>query len=84
MTDHLDLLHSIAVSDIVSSATLAALVSMLTRKGVLSVDEEREIFEQALLMLEAAQAKTPEMGGIYEAARGIIEVHLRPNGFPSS
>jgi hypothetical protein len=84
MTDHLDLLQSIAVSDIVSSATLAALVSMLTRKGILSVDEEREIFEQALLMLEAAQAKTPEMRGIYVAAREIIEDHLRPNGCPSS
>jgi hypothetical protein len=40
--------------------------------------ERREIYEHALLMLEARQAEVPHSQAVIEAARELIEQHLRP------
>ncbi len=71
-------LASIAVSDLVSSSVLASLIGMLGAKGVLSDAEVREIYEQALFLLEQHQANDHGAAEIYEAAREIIEEQLRP------
>jgi hypothetical protein len=57
---------------------MSALVSGLIRKGALTTAEGREIYEQALLMLEARQAEAPHSQAVFEAARELIERHLRP------
>lgn len=70
-------IDSIAASDLVSASVLASLIGMLGEKGVLSDQEVREVYEQALLLLETHQGSEPEMRPIYEAAREIIEAQLR-------
>lgn len=72
-------IDAVAASDLVSSSVLAALIGMLGAKGVLSDVEVREIYEQALYLLEARQNDEPETASIYEAAREIIEAQLRPD-----
>ncbi|WP_430256507.1 hypothetical protein [Neorhizobium sp. DAR64872/K0K18] len=59
------------------SATIAALVGQLRRIGVLSDEMQREIYEDALLMLEESQGD--DESGVFEAARELIEMHLRPD-----
>jgi hypothetical protein len=39
----------------------------------------REVYEQALYLLEWHQGTEPEVQPIYEAAREIIEAQLRPD-----
>jgi hypothetical protein len=56
----------------------AALISALVRKNVISAPEGREIYEQALLMLEASQADAPASKEAFDAAREPIEARLRP------
>ena len=73
----MDKVDYLAASGLVSSATLAALVSMLRRKHLISAQEEREIYEHALLLLETQQGHAPEMAGVYAAAREVIEEQLR-------
>ncbi len=46
-------------------------------KGTLSDREVREIYEQALFLLESHQGGEPEVQPIYEVAREIIEAQLR-------
>jgi hypothetical protein len=72
-------LDAIAASDLVSASVLAALVGMLGAKGVLSDEEVREVYEQALYLLETHQGDEEETAPIYEAAREIIEAQLRPD-----
>lgn len=72
-------ISAIAASDLVSASVLASLVGMLGAKGTLSDDEVREIYEQALYLLETHQADGNDgVAHIYEAAREIIEAQLRP------
>ena len=59
-----------------TSAILAALVSHLKRIGAISDDAEREIYEDALQMLEESQGG--DDSGVFAAARELIEEHLRP------
>lgn len=68
---------AIAAAGLVSSATLAALVSMLKRKHVISEREERETYEHALVLIAQGQAAAPDMSEIYQAAREVIEEQLR-------
>ena len=80
MDEHDDVkIKSVAASGLVSSSVLAALVGMLGAKGILSDDEVHDIYDEALLSLEAQQAQldTPEMDEVYVAAREIIEAPLR-------
>lgn len=74
----LNALESVAASSLVSSALLASLIPALVENGSLTELEVREIYENALLMLEGAQSELPEhMAPIYEAARKLIEDQLR-------
>lgn len=70
-------LDSVAASQLASAAILAALVSALTRKGVLTDSEVRELYEHALLMIEEGQGDSPEAELVFAAARELIEEHLR-------
>jgi hypothetical protein len=78
MPEEFGMLDAVAASGLMSAAVLAALVSGLIRKGALTNAEAREIYEQALLMLEAQQAEAPYSQAVFEAARELIEQHLRP------
>lgn len=72
-------IDAIAASDLVSASVLAALVSRLRRIGVLSPEDERELYEHALMLLEQQAGTAPaEMAHVYEAAREVIEDQLRP------
>ena len=75
-------LDSVAASQLASAAILAALVSALTRKGVLTDSEVRELYEHALLMIEEGQGDSPEAELVFAAARELIEQHLRPGDGP--
>lgn len=61
-----------------NSATLAALIHHLRRIGAVSEEAERAIYEHALFLLEEGQG--PEQSDVFEAARELIEEHLRPGG----
>lgn len=73
-----EMISAVAASSLVNGAVQAALVSMLIRKGVFTTEEGREIYEQALLMLEASQGAAPASQDVFDAARELIEQHLRP------
>ena len=79
MPKEFDKLAAVAASGLVTAALISALVSGLVRKGALTTAERREIYEHALLMLEAQQAGVvPHSLAVFEAARELIEQHLRP------
>ena len=59
-----------------TSAITAALVAHLRRADVIDEQGEREIYEHALLMLEEGQDE--DGSGVFDAARELIEAHLRP------
>lgn len=80
MTEDDPRINAVAASDLVSASVLASLVGMLGAKGILSDEEVREVYEQALYLLETQQGTDEEMAPIYEAAREIIEAQLRPDG----
>lgn len=71
-------IDAIAASDLSSAAILAALIGALGAKGILSDEEVREVYEQALYLLEMHQGDDPDGQPIFEAAREIIEEQLRP------
>ncbi len=77
MADRDPRIDAIAASDLSSAAILAALIGMLGAKGVLSDQEVREVYEQALFLLETHQGDEVELRPIFEAAREIIEDQLR-------
>ena len=70
---------SIAASSLASAAILASLVQILVDKGLLSESEVREVYEQALLMMETESGESPTAASIFETARELIEEHLRPS-----
>jgi hypothetical protein len=70
-------ISAVAASDLVSASVLASLIGMLGAKGILSDEEVREVYEQALFLREQQQATDVGMTPIYEAARGIIESQMR-------
>lgn len=71
-------LESVAASELVSSSLIASLIPMLVDRGVISPQDAREVYENALLLLEMQQGDEPAVQPIYEAARELIEAHLRP------
>ncbi len=73
----MDKIDALAASGLVSSATLAALVARLRRIGAFSAQDEREVYEHALMLLEQGQAASPDMEPVYAAAREVIEEQLR-------
>jgi hypothetical protein len=68
-----------AASSLMAGALQAAMIQTLIRKHLITNEEGREIYEQALLMLETNQTKC-SAPVIFEAAREMIEQHLRGNG----
>lgn len=77
MTERDPRLDAVAASDLSPAAIIASLIGMLGAKGVLSDEEVREVYEQALFLLESHQGGEPEMAPVFEAAREIIEAQLR-------
>lgn len=71
----LDPLESVTASHLVTSALVASLIPTLVEHDVLSPLDAREIYENALLMIEAGQDDDLGVKRIYEAARELIEVH---------
>lgn len=57
-----------------SAAILNSLISMLGNKGLLSADEEREVYRSAVEMIEEASGDDED--GTYELARELIEIRL--------
>jgi len=77
MPDDLTPLESVAASGLVSASLIASLIPTLVDRGVLSAQDAREVYEQALRRLETQRSSEPAMQRIYEAAREMIEAHLR-------
>ena len=78
MSDDLDPVEAVTASHLVTSALVASLIPTLVERGVLSDRDAREVYENALLMIETDQGDEPAVRRIYEAARELIEAHLRP------
>ena len=74
---NLDPLEAIAASELASASLFASLIPALVNAGALSSLDAREIYENALLMIETRQGSEPGMKRVYEAAREIIEARLR-------
>jgi len=68
--------HAVAAASLMAGALQVATIQSLIRKNVITDAEGHEIYEQALLMLEASQAvcSSPD---VFEASREMIEQHLR-------
>jgi hypothetical protein len=77
MTDDLDPVESIIASHLVTSALVASLIPTLVEHDVLSAQDGREVYEHALLLIEMKQDDDPAVPRIYEAARELVEAHLR-------
>jgi hypothetical protein len=78
MSPDLDPLESVAASELVSASMLASLIPALVNRGALSPQDANEIYENALMMIEMQQGADPAVQRVYEAARELIEMHLRP------
>jgi hypothetical protein len=72
-----ELLNATAASNLVSASILSALMVALREKGILTQDEVREVYERSLLSIETAQTQSPHSADLFEAARELIEEHLR-------
>ncbi len=69
---------STAASGLVSATVIAALVSKLAEKGLLSDGDVHDIYDDALHSLEREQAEAdPEFADLYRQARRVIEEPLR-------
>lgn len=78
MNDDAELrLKGLVASELVSDATFAALMRMLLAKDVLSEQEVREVYENALYILEERQGTDPNSDVPYAVARKVIETQLR-------
>ncbi len=73
----LEPLEAIVASELASASLFASLVPALVNAGALSSRGAREIYENALLLIETRQGSEPGMQRIYEVAREIIESRLR-------
>ncbi|NKJ09648.1 hypothetical protein [Rhizobium sp. SG741] len=60
-----------------NSAMLAALIGHLRRIGAVSAEAERDMYENALQMLEESQGD--DQSGVFAAARELIAEHLKPH-----
>lgn len=75
--------HSVAVSGVVSSALIAALVRKLSEKGLLSDIDVRDLYDDALHTLECSEAEAgPNFADMYREARQIIEAPFKDTPLP--
>lgn len=63
-------------SSLMAGAMQAAMIQSMVRNNIITGEEGREIYEQALLMLETKQTATSSPA-VFEAARELIEEHFR-------
>ncbi|KRR22268.1 MULTISPECIES: hypothetical protein [Bradyrhizobium] len=63
-------------SSLMAGAMQAAIIQSMIRNHLITDEEGHEIYEQALLMLETNQVMTSSPD-VFEAARELIEQHLR-------
>ena len=75
MKKHLSALEVVSASSLMEGALQTALIQTLIRKNIISDQEGREIYEQALLLLETSQTKSSSQD-VFEAAREMLEPHL--------
>lgn len=74
----MDKVDYVAASDLVSASVLAALVARLRVMGIFTAQDEREVYEHALMLIEERAAESPpEMADVMAAAREVIEEQLR-------
>ena len=76
-------LTALWANGLATAAILAALVQRLIEQRVISAQDGREIYEQALLMLEGAQGASSASFDAFVVARELIEQHLRRPAPPS-
>jgi hypothetical protein len=68
---------SIAATGLASASILAALVAELQRKGLLTDDETRAVYAQALLLLEESRGTVEDgLAHVIDMARQVIEDQL--------
>ena len=79
-----DLIAAVAASDMASAAILAALVEKFAELGVLKNQDVLDIYDKALLMIEA-NTLSPISRNVISAARKLLEKYLTPGaeGFTS-
>jgi hypothetical protein len=65
-----------AAASLMASALEAATIQSLIRNRLITNEEGREIYEQALLILETNQTRSSSRV-VFEAAREMIEEHLQ-------
>jgi hypothetical protein len=80
-----DVIAAIAASDMASAAILAALVDKFAELGVLKSQDVGDVYDKALLMIEAQQGSSPISRNVISAARKLLEKYLTPgpDGFTS-
>lgn len=66
-----------AAGTIASAALIASLISRLRANRILSDEDVKETYDSALLDLETAQGADSDTAHIFEAARRLLEDHLR-------
>jgi hypothetical protein len=72
----LSALEMAMASSLMAGAMQAAMIQSMARNHLITDRKGREVYEQALLMLETNQTKTSSPD-VFEAARELIEQHLR-------
>ena len=80
-----DLIAAIAASDMASAAILAALVNKFAELGLLKSHDVIDVYDKALLVIEAQQGSSPISRDVISAARKLLEKYLTPGaeGFTS-
>ena len=73
-----DVIAAIAASDMASAAILAALVGKFAELGVLKSEDVGDVYDRALLIIEAQQALSPISRTVISAARKLLEKYLSP------
>lgn len=66
----------IAASQLVASATNAALISALRRKDIFTDTEIEEIYTEALTLLQIDQSDVPEFKHVSDMAIEMLKVQL--------
>lgn len=79
-----DLVAAIAASDMASAAILAALVNKFAELGVLKNQDVVDVYDKALLVIEAQQGSSPISRDVISAARKLLEKYLSGDGFAPS
>ncbi len=69
-------IDSIAASQLVTSATIAALISALRRKGIVTDAEITAIYTEALTLLEIGQSSEPDFKRVSDMAIEMLRTQL--------